>query len=147
MYLQGIIKSNMLTDARINTIIQREVQFHTTNSGGKGGQNVNKVETKVLLEFDVLHSAVLSEDEKQLIISKCRHVTKESVLKIASEIHRTQLQNKRDVLLKFRTVLQKLFIKPKKRLATKPTRSSVIKKQKIKKTIKEKKLNRKKPDF
>jgi hypothetical protein len=44
-------------------------------------------------------------------------------------------------------VLQKLFIKPKKRLATKPTRSSVIKKQKIKKTIKEKKLNRKKPDF
>lgn len=140
-----IINSNMLTEARIQQIIKQELNYHASHASGKGGQNVNKVETKVGIEWDVLNSVLISDDEKQLIISKCRHVNKEGVLKLASETHRTQLQNKKEVIAKLISLLKKLFVKPKKRLATKPSKASKLKKAKDKKVNKEKKLNRKKP--
>lgn len=140
-----IINSAMLTDSNIRLILKHEVQFHASHSSGKGGQNVNKVETKVGIIFNVNTSEILTEEEKQLIITKCRHVNKEGELKMACETHRTQLQNKKEVIEKFTELLKKLFVKPKKRLATKPSKASKVKKAKAKQAHKEKKLNRRKP--
>lgn len=140
-----IINSYMLTDSSIRQILKQEVQFHASHASGKGGQNVNKVETKVGIIFNVLTSEALSDEDKQLIISKCRHVTKDGILKMACETHRTQLQNKKEVIEKFIILLKKLFVKPKKRLATKPSKASKVKKAKAKQATKEKKLNRRKP--
>lgn len=137
----------MLTASKIKELLSREVSFHTSHAGGKGGQNVNKVETKVLLEFNVTASELLTDEEKGLILSKCHKVNKEGVLKISADMHRTQLQNKKEVISKFQLLLLKLFTVKRKRLATRPSKQSIIKKEKNKRAVKEKKLNRKKPEF
>jgi len=134
----------MLTDETINAIIKHELAFYTSLSGGKGGQNVNKVETKVGLAFDVVSSTRLSDTEKATILSKSKHLTKDHVLKLECAIHRTQLQNKKEVVTKFTEQLKKLFIKPKKRKPTKPSKASNAKRIEGKKRKGETKNLRKK---
>jgi ribosome-associated protein len=134
----------MLTDQRINDIIRYELRFKTALSGGKGGQNVNKVETKVGIEFDVMNSNFLTEEEKHSVVSKSKFVTKENVLKLWCEKHRTQLQNKKDCLEKFRVHLKALFVKLKPRKATKPSKAAMQKRKEGKKKASEKKQMRKK---
>lgn len=99
-----------------------EFQFQTSRSGGPGGQNVNKVSSKVELRFEVPASALLTDEQKQRIRMKLRNqITQEGTLLIVSQQHRSQLQNKQAVIKKFYELLERAFREPKPRKPTKPS--------------------------
>jgi len=116
-----------------------------TRSSGAGGQHVNKVSTKVELDFHVAHSALLNEEEKELIKQKLsKRINKEGWLKISCQQGRSQLQNKEIAIEKFYELLAASLVKPKIRRATKPSRSSKVKRLEGKKIHAQKKENRRK---
>lgn len=122
-----------------------EIMFSASRSSGAGGQNVNKVSTKVTLKFDVQNSQRLREDEKEILLAKlATRLTNEGVLILSSQEKRSQLQNKEDVILKFEKILAKAFEKKKTRKATKPSKGAVQERMKEKKQRSEKKQWRQK---
>ena len=125
-------------------LLIKELNFITSRSSGKGGQNVNKVETKVELRFDVLNSSVFTEEEKERIQLKMKNrISNEGIVIISSDSERTQLGNKRKVIDLFMELIEKALIKPKKRIKTKPTKTSKEKRLKEKKIQSDKKQFRK----
>ena len=107
---------------------ENEFVYSTSRSGGPGGQNVNKVSTKVELRFSVLLSSLFSETEKEIIFKKLKNkINKEGELLIISQSERTQLLNKRVVTDKFYVLVSKVLTVPVKRRATRPTLSSKFK--------------------
>lgn len=114
--------------------IEKEFVFKTSRSSGAGGQNVNKVETKVELYFDILNSSFLNNEQKNLILGKLKNrINKESILILTSETERTQPGNKKIVIKKFFQLVENSLKKQKKRISTKPSKSSKEKRLKKKK--------------
>lgn len=89
------------------SIIQRELKYRTARSSGSGGQHVNKVETKVELEFDLMNSQALSAKEKSIIKHKLQNrINKSGLLYLSAQKKRSQLLNKRAVTKKFFKIIE-----------------------------------------
>lgn len=107
---------------------QSEFIFAASRSGGPGGQNVNKVSTKVELRFNLLVSSSFSEKEKELIFNKLKNkINKGSEIVLVSQSERTQLMNKMVVTEKFYELVAKALTIPVSRRPTKPTLKSKLK--------------------
>lgn len=122
---------------------ESELQFQASRSGGAGGQNVNKVATKVELRFHVQQSGLLTEEEKALVQEKlANRINSDGYLQVVCQTERTQLKNKETCIKRFYGLLRQALAKQKKRTATKPTHASVKRRIESKKRQGEKKANR-----
>ena len=123
-----------------------ELQFKAVRSSGAGGQNVNKVSSKVVLSFDLKASQALSEEEKMLLETKLApRLTNEQILILNCDEDRSQLKNKAIVIKRFLKLIQDALIIPKKRKPTKIPKSVIKKRIKDKKNLSDIKQLRRKP--
>ena len=123
-----------------------ELNFKAVRSSGAGGQNVNKVSSKVVLTFDLNASQALNEKEKALLTIKlATKLTSENLLILNCDEDRSQLKNKAIVTKRFLDFIKKVLIVPKKRKETKVPRSVIEKRIKEKRNTSEIKETRKKP--
>jgi ribosome-associated protein len=121
----------------------REFAFRTSRSGGPGGQNVNKVSSKVELRFHVADSELLTEAEKALIQEKlANYLTNEGFLQLICQEARSQLANKESCVKKFYELLKRAFAKQKVRRPTKPSHAARQERLAGKKQLAAKKSNR-----
>ena len=126
----------------------KEITFKTSRSGGKGGQNVNKVSSKVELNLNIRNSALLTNEQKVTILEKLSNrISSEGVLQVITEEDRSQLRNKEKGLKKLIVLLRTTLYRPKLRKLTKPGRSAVEKRLKLKQATAIKKINRRGGDW
>ncbi len=126
----------------------KELSFKAVRSSGSGGQHVNKVATKVELNFNLSNSVVFSNEQKQLLFLKLQNrLTKEGVLMLQCNETRSQFKNKELVIKRFLILIKNSLVVHKKRIPTKVPKSIVKRRLNNKKKQSEKKVNRKKPNI
>lgn len=120
-----------------------ELSFQTSRSSGPGGQNVNKVASRVEVWFHIENSGLLSPELKALLLEKLGpKLNKEGFLHLASQEDRSQLANKELVVQKLYEVLEKALQRPKPRKKTRPSKAAVQKRLVAKQKLGQKKANR-----
>jgi len=129
-------------------IPQSEITFRFSRSGGPGGQNVNRVESRVELLFDLKDSPSLTEDQRRILTQKLiTFLDSEGILHIVAQTSRSQIRNREEALARFQALMA-IALKPtKKRRPTRPSRSSKEERLKAKKSRGRTKESRKKPDL
>jgi len=126
----------------------RNISFKVSRSGGKGGQHVNKVSSRVELNYDFEESALLTEEQKMLIRAKLSNrMTSSGLIQVIADEERSQFLNKENAIEKLGHILKRAIQIQKPRKATKPKKSSVEKRLNDKQQLAFKKLNRRKGSF
>jgi ribosome-associated protein len=122
---------------------EAECTFKTSRSSGKGGQNVNKTETKVGLWFNIPASALFTDEEKERILNRlASYITDEKCLQLTCDTHRSQLQNKHLVIHRAISLINSALLVNKPRKPSKPSRMAVEKRLEEKRKTAQKKMNR-----
>ncbi|MBN1821144.1 MAG: aminoacyl-tRNA hydrolase [Prolixibacteraceae bacterium] len=136
-----------ISEERRNRLLD-EFKFTSSRSSGPGGQNVNKVNSRIELHFNLEESDVFSADEKHTIkIKLANRINSEGEIFLASGVERSQWQNKERVIQRFFELVEKALTPRKKRIKTEPTQASKIKRLDGKKQLSLKKQIRKKPEL
>lgn len=137
----------MATDNSNIPDLSAEFIFQASRSSGPGGQNVNKVNSKIELRFNIQESNILTEDQKQKLLAKLSaKISLDGFLIVISQRDRSQLVNKEDAIRKIYSLIEKALQPVKRRKSTRPTRSSVEKRLAGKRIKADIKQNRQKLD-
>jgi ribosome-associated protein len=127
---------------------ESEFEFFTSRSSGKGGQHVNKTDTKVELKFHIESSEKLTDAEKEILLKNLSNkINKDGYLQIVSQKFRSQIKNKKECIRKFYELIETGLHIPKERKKTKRSKRSIFKRLEQKRKQSEKKDRRKKDYF
>jgi ribosome-associated protein len=129
------------------TIPENEMEFSAIRAQGAGGQNVNKVSSAIHLRFDIVHSSLAQETKERLLVSGDQRITKQGVMIIKAQSHRTQDRNKDDAIRRLHEIVRDASYVPQVRYPTKPSKAAKARRVEGKKQRGQIKTLRNKPTF